>query len=77
MTTAVSLSRKARVRFSLPCATGDRERQIAFRFGVPEIADLESANRPLNGTDRVWYDFADLPSGELAPVPDHQPELDG
>jgi len=48
-------------------ATGDTERQIAFRFGVPEIADLESANRPLTGTDRVWYDFADLPSGELAP----------
>jgi LysM repeat protein len=48
-------------------APGDTERQIAFRFGVPEIADLESANRPLTGTDRVWYAFSDLPSGELAP----------
>ncbi|WP_171042229.1 LysM peptidoglycan-binding domain-containing protein [Sinomonas gamaensis] len=48
-------------------APGDTERQIAFRFGVPEIADLEGANRPLTGTDRVWYTFADLPSGELNP----------
>jgi hypothetical protein len=48
-------------------APGDTERQIAFRFGVPQIADLEGANRPLTGTDRVWYTFADLPSGELNP----------
>jgi LysM repeat protein len=45
-------------------APGDTERQISFRFGMP---DLEWANRPLTGTDRVWYAFADLPSGELAP----------
>jgi LysM repeat protein/phage tail protein X len=48
-------------------APGDIERQIAFRFGVPELADLQRANRPLTGTDRVWYAFTDLPSGELAP----------
>lgn len=48
-------------------APGDTERQIAFRFGIPEIADLSSANRPLAGTDRVWYAFSDLPSGEVAP----------
>ncbi|MGO4247993.1 LysM peptidoglycan-binding domain-containing protein [Paenarthrobacter sp. RAF54_2] len=45
-------------------APGDTERQISFRFGMP---DLEWANRPLTGTDRVWYAFSDLPSGELAP----------
>ena len=48
-------------------ATGDIERQVAFRFGIPEIADLESANRPSTGSDRVWYQFSDLPNGELAP----------
>ncbi|WP_175460608.1 LysM peptidoglycan-binding domain-containing protein [Arthrobacter sp. ok909] len=45
-------------------APGDTERQIEARFKAP---DLEWANRPLTGTDRVWYDFSDLPSGELAP----------
>ncbi|GAA3318143.1 hypothetical protein [Arthrobacter ramosus] len=45
-------------------APGDTERQISFRFGMP---DLEWANRPLTGTSRVWYAFADLPTGELAP----------
>ncbi|MGO4860167.1 LysM peptidoglycan-binding domain-containing protein [Arthrobacter sp. 2MCAF14] len=45
-------------------APGDTERQISFRFGMP---DLEWANRPLTGTDRVWYAFIDLPTGELAP----------
>ncbi|SKC06891.1 LysM domain-containing protein [Arthrobacter sp. 49Tsu3.1M3] len=45
-------------------APGDTERQISLRFGMP---DLEWANRPLTGTDRVWYTFTDLPSGELAP----------
>jgi LysM repeat protein len=48
-------------------APGDIERQVAFRFGVPEIADLESANRPSTGGDRVWYQFSDLPNGGLAP----------
>ncbi|WP_181365007.1 lytic transglycosylase [Arthrobacter sp. HMWF013] len=48
-------------------APGDTERQIAFRFGIPEIADLSSANRPLTGTGRVWYAFSDLSAGELAP----------
>lgn len=45
-------------------APGDTERQISFRFSV---TDLEWANRPLTGTDRVWYAFTDLPAGELAP----------
>ncbi|PVZ52497.1 hypothetical protein [Arthrobacter sp. H-02-3] len=45
-------------------APGDTERQIEARFKTP---DLEWANRTLTGTDRVWYDFSDLPSGELAP----------
>lgn len=45
-------------------APGDTEGQISFRFGMP---DLEWANRPLTGTDRVWYAFTDLPTGELAP----------
>jgi hypothetical protein len=40
---------------------------VAFRFGVPEVADLERANRPVTGTSTVWYSFADLSSGELAP----------
>lgn len=48
-------------------APGDIERQIAFRFGIPGIADLESANRPTTGGGRVWYEFSDLPNGELAP----------
>jgi LysM repeat protein len=48
-------------------ATGDTERQIAFRFGIPEIADLGWANRPLTGTSTVWYTFTDLSSGEVAP----------
>lgn len=48
-------------------APGDIERQVAFRFGIPGIADLESANRPSTGSDRVWYQFSDLPNGELAP----------
>ncbi|CAM3151538.1 hypothetical protein PSET11_00215 [Arthrobacter ulcerisalmonis] len=48
-------------------APGDTERQVAFRFGVPEIADLSAANRALTGTGRVWYDFSDPSAGELAP----------
>jgi LysM repeat protein len=48
-------------------APGDIERQIAFRFGIPGIADLDSANRPTTGGGRVWYQFSDLPNGELAP----------
>ncbi|MBT2566208.1 LysM peptidoglycan-binding domain-containing protein [Arthrobacter sp. ISL-85] len=48
-------------------APGDTQRQVAFRFGIPEIADLSAANRPLTGTDRVWYDFSDLSADELAP----------
>ncbi|MDQ0733263.1 LysM peptidoglycan-binding domain-containing protein [Arthrobacter sp. B1I2] len=48
-------------------APGDTQRQVAFRFGIPEIADLSAANRPLTGTDRVWYDFTDLSADELAP----------
>ncbi|WP_354217074.1 hypothetical protein [Arthrobacter sp. UYCo732] len=48
-------------------APGDTERKISFRFGVPEQANLEWANRPLTGTARVWYAFTDLSSGELAP----------
>lgn len=45
-------------------ASGDTERQVAFLFGV---ADLRAANRPLTGTGGTWYDFADLPTGELLP----------
>jgi len=48
-------------------APGDIERQVAFRFGIPEIADLESANRPTTSGGRVWFQFSDLPNGELAP----------
>ncbi|GAA5200835.1 hypothetical protein GCM10023346_43880 [Arthrobacter gyeryongensis] len=43
---------------------GDTERQISFRFSV---TDLRWANRPLTGTEAVWYAFTDLPTGELAP----------
>ncbi|WJH24048.1 LysM peptidoglycan-binding domain-containing protein [Pseudarthrobacter defluvii] len=45
-------------------APGDIERQVAFRFGVDQ---LRSANRPSSGTAGAWYDFTDLPSGELVP----------
>ena len=45
-------------------APGDIERQVSFRFGV---TDLRSANRPSTGTAGAWYDFSDLPNGELAP----------
>lgn len=45
-------------------APGDTERQISLRFSV---TDLEWANRPLTGTDRIWYAFTDLPAGEVAP----------
>jgi LysM repeat protein len=45
-------------------APGDTERQVCFRFGV---TDLRSANRPSKGTGGAWYEFTDLPSGELAP----------
>ena len=48
-------------------APGDTQRQVAFRFGIPEIADLSAANRSLTGTDRVWYAFTDLSADELAP----------
>lgn len=43
---------------------GDTERQVSFRFGV---TDLRAANRPLTGTGGTWYEFSDLPNGELAP----------
>ncbi|NUT72441.1 LysM peptidoglycan-binding domain-containing protein [Pseudarthrobacter sp. C4D7] len=45
-------------------APGDTERQIVFRFGV---TDLRAANRPSRGTGGAWYEFTDLPAGELAP----------
>ncbi|WP_307423221.1 LysM peptidoglycan-binding domain-containing protein [Pseudarthrobacter defluvii] len=45
-------------------APGDIELQVAFRFGV---TDLRSANRPSKGAGGAWYEFADLPNGELAP----------
>ncbi|KRE91412.1 LysM peptidoglycan-binding domain-containing protein [Arthrobacter sp. Soil764] len=45
-------------------APGDTERQVSFRFGVDQ---LRSANRPSTGTAGAWYDFTDLPNGELAP----------
>jgi hypothetical protein len=38
-----------------------------YRYFRRRTAGLEWANRPLTGTDRVWYAFTDLPSGELAP----------
>ena len=45
-------------------APGDIELQVAFRFGVDQ---LRAANRPSKGTGGAWYEFTDLPSGELAP----------
>ncbi|MEV4990865.1 muramidase family protein [Pseudarthrobacter sp. LMD1-1-1.1] len=45
-------------------APGDTERQIVFRFGA---TDLRAANRPSKGTGGAWYEFTDLPAGELAP----------
>lgn len=45
-------------------APGDTERQVSFRFGVDQ---LRSANRPSTGTGGAWYEFTDLPNGELAP----------
>lgn len=45
-------------------AAGDTERQVSFRFNV---SDLRSANRPLTPGAGAWYDFADVPSGELKP----------
>ncbi|WP_458113526.1 LysM peptidoglycan-binding domain-containing protein [Arthrobacter sp. R1-13] len=48
-------------------APGDIEKQIVFRFGLTGQADLGWANRPLTGHGRVWYDYNDVPSGELAP----------
>jgi LysM repeat protein len=45
-------------------APGDTERQVSFRFGV---TDLRSANRPSTGTAGSWYEYTDLPIGELAP----------
>ena len=45
-------------------AAGDTERQVSFRFGV---TDLRAANRPLTGTGAVWYEMANLPTGEFAP----------
>ncbi|TQJ59519.1 LysM domain-containing protein [Arthrobacter sp. SLBN-83] len=44
-------------------APGDTERQVSFRFGV---TDLRAANRPSKGTGGAWYEFTDLPPGELA-----------
>ena len=48
-------------------APGDTQTQIVFRFGLTGLADLGWANRPLTGEGSVWYDFTDVPSGELAP----------
>jgi LysM repeat protein len=48
-------------------APGDTETQIVFRFGLTGLADLAWANRPLTGDGGVWYDYTDVPSGELAP----------
>ena len=45
-------------------APGDTERQISFRFS---ITDLRAANRPTTGTGGTWYEFADLPTVEIAP----------
>lgn len=45
-------------------APGDIERQVAFRFA---LTDIRSANRPSSGTGGTWYQFHDLPTGELAP----------
>jgi LysM repeat protein len=45
-------------------APGDIELKVAFRFGVDQ---LRSANRPSKGTGGAWYEFTDLPAGELAP----------
>lgn len=45
-------------------APGDTERQVSFRFGIDQ---LRSANRPSTGTGGAWYEFTDLPNGELAP----------
>lgn len=45
-------------------APGDTERQVSFRFS---ITDLRAANRPTTGTGGAWYEFADLPTVELAP----------
>ncbi|MFF1883528.1 hypothetical protein ACFVVC_18890 [Pseudarthrobacter sp. NPDC058196] len=30
------------------------------------MTELRSANRPSKGTGGAWYEFTDLPSGELA-----------
>lgn len=45
-------------------APGDTERQVSFRFSV---TDLRWANRPLTGTDAVWYAFTDQSTGEFVP----------
>lgn len=45
-------------------APGDTERQVAFRFNVP---DLRSANRPLTPGAGAWYEFTDSPAGEFVP----------
>lgn len=45
-------------------APGDIERQVAFRFA---LTDIRSANRPSTGTGGTWYQFSNLPTGELAP----------
>lgn len=45
-------------------APGDTERQVEFRF---KVSDLRAANRPLTGPAGSWYDFKDLPNGELTP----------
>jgi LysM repeat protein len=47
-------------------APGDIERQVAFRFNL-QMFELESANRPLTPGAGSWFDYADLPAGELAP----------
>ncbi|WP_120521766.1 hypothetical protein [Arthrobacter celericrescens] len=45
-------------------APGDIERRIAFRFNL-ETAELGDANRPKPGSP-PWYEYANVPHGELA-----------
>ena len=45
-------------------AAGDTERGISSRSGITTLAD---ANRPTSGGGGVWYQYADVSSGEVAP----------
>lgn len=44
-------------------AAGDTERGISSRFGITTLAN---ANRPTSGGGAVWYQYADVSTGELA-----------